>query len=141
MRSWEKMSRFALLIALIAMSACLCACGVTGVINGREHARNTELCAQPFGALPDGVYRGEASIAPPSGYMVVNRSLSVTVTVVGGSVTSIKVDNPVSVYDIKGFSDLEGRVISRQGLDVDCVSGATYSSIAFLKATERAVFK
>lgn len=125
--------------AAIALAACGCA--VSGVINSEEHALNTDLSTQPFGTLADGVYLGEATVTPPSGYVVANSTVSVRVTVENGSVSSIKVDEPEGIYDIAGFSDLEGRVIARGGLDVDCVSGATYSSIAFLKATERAVSK
>jgi len=131
------------IIAFIAVFLILSTdgCAVTGVVQANEQARNTDISTRPFGRLVDGIYQGEATVAPPSGTIVAYRTVSVIVTVKDGSVASIKVDKPEGLSDIKGFSDLEGRVVSHGGLDVDCVSGATFSSIAFLKATEKAVLK
>jgi uncharacterized protein with FMN-binding domain len=127
--------------ALAIVATALGGCAVTGVINPTEEVTNTKIDAQPFGALADGTYRGSATVMPPAGTIVMGRTVSVAVTVTNGTVAEIKVESPSDMNMIVGFDQLPKRVVEKGSLNVDCISGATYSSIAFLKAVEKAVKK
>ncbi|MEA5142393.1 MAG: FMN-binding protein [Oscillibacter sp.] len=82
--------------------------------------------------LKDGTYQGSAS-----GY---NGNITVSVTVSGGEVTDIAV---VSESDTASFfskaKSVLASIISGQTLEVDTVSGATYSSAGLINATYNAL--
>jgi uncharacterized protein with FMN-binding domain len=82
--------------------------------------------------LKDGTYQGSAS-----GY---SGTTTVSVTVSGGAVTGITV---VSESDSQNFftraKTIISTIISKQSLDVDAVTGATFSSAGILNATYNAL--
>ncbi len=82
--------------------------------------------------LRDGTYQGSAS-----GY---NGSITVSVTVFGGEVTDISVvsESDAASFFSKAKSVLTS-IISGQTLEVDTVSGATYSSTGLINATYNAL--
>ena len=93
------------------------------------------LAAAPVGkvdisALADGVYRGEYAVAP------IRVKLDVQVS--GGRITKI---------DLLEYRNGKGKpaeailatIVEAQKIDVDSVSGATYSSMALKKAVEAAL--
>jgi len=84
-----------------------------------------------FASLADGSYEGS--------YKAGMGSATVKVGVGGGKVTGIELvafdSSPIG----KPATAMTGRVVERQGLDADCVSGATYSSKVILKAIENAL--
>ena len=84
-----------------------------------------------FASLADGSYEGS--------YKAEMGSATVKVGVSGGRVTGIE----LVAFDSSPIGEpakaMTGRVVDRQGLDADCVSGATYSSKVILKAIENAL--
>jgi len=90
-----------------------------------------DIAAVDFASLSDGSYEGS--------YKAEMGSASVKVGVSGGRVTGIDLvafdSSPVG----EPAKAMPGRVVERQGLDADCVSGATYSSKVILKAIENAL--
>lgn len=82
--------------------------------------------------LKDGVYEGSAE-----GY---KDTIKVSVTVEGGAVTDIEIleenDTPEFFERARGIID---DILSAQSLNVDAVSGATYSSVGILNAVNSAL--
>ena len=84
-------------------------------------------------ALEDGVFQGSAE-----GY---KSEITVEVTVADGRITQITVvehDETAAIAD-PAFSQLAETVLAAQSIEVEAVSGATYSSDAFLQAIARAL--
>jgi uncharacterized protein with FMN-binding domain len=90
-----------------------------------------EVGSVDFRAIPDGSYEGS--------YKAEMGSATVKVGIAGGRVTGIE----LVAFDSSPIGEpakaMTGRVVERQGLDADCVSGATYSSKVILKAIENAL--
>lgn len=129
------------LCALYALCAILAGCAATGVIAGDDLAKNTSVRKDSFASVPDGVYKGTGTTGVPAGTVVAYRNVSVSVRVVSGAVTDITITEPKELDKEEKLATLERRVIAENGLDVDVVSGATYSGMAYLKAIEKAAFK
>ncbi|HVB10841.1 MAG TPA: FMN-binding protein [Bacillota bacterium] len=66
-------------------------------------------------------------------------SVSVAITMKSGKVTSIVVTGCTTHYPCGDVAPLPGEVLSAQSLQVDVVSGATDSSMAFLLAVQNAL--
>ena len=81
----------------------------------------------------DGVYRGSYDL---SGTPV---KVTVDVTVQNQNITAVNIVRHVCSPIGKKAEKITERIIERQSLDVDAVSGATGSSIAILKAIENAL--
>jgi len=106
--------------------------GLTGLIfatRGLDEGNEITIDSINVSELKDGVYMGE--------YDYKRWENQVEVTVENGEITDIRL--------IDGFKHQEAivkiyeRVLMRQSLDVDTVSGATVSSNAYLKAIEIAL--
>lgn|GEM_PF-2060916 len=87
------------------------------------------------GAYADGVYEGRAD-----GY---SEGLAVEVCIREGSIESVRVTQH---HETPGFyeyvfRELSGIVVEEQSTDIDTVSGATYTSDAYLVAVEDALSK
>ena len=82
--------------------------------------------------IPNGVYRGECNVFP----------ISVIVDVTVNNHKIIKIDL-IKHTNGKGTPAeiLTSKVVEAQSLNIDTVSGATYSSKAILKAIENALLK
>ena len=65
--------------------------------------------------------------------------ITVDVTVQGGKVTAAKITGSTTYYPTSEISRLPGEVVSRQSANVDFVSGATESSLAFRSAVATAL--
>ncbi len=65
--------------------------------------------------------------------------VEVSVTVQGGRVASVKITRSSLQYPLSYISGLPGQVVARQGAQVDVVSGATYSTMAFRTAVQQAL--
>lgn len=83
-----------------------------------------------FTSLQDGLYRGAFVLGPVSA--------EVLVTVRSGSVVFIEIIKHGQVMG-KRAERIAANVVEAQSLDVDMISGATWSSKAILKAIEVAV--
>ncbi len=95
-----------------------------------ETLEEAEIAAVDLAALDDGIYTGEFSLFPIS--------VAVEVTVADGSIKAADIIRQQSGpgYEADAMID---RMIEAQSLQVDVVSGATYSSKAFLKAVANAL--
>lgn len=92
----------------------------------------TEISDVDLSSIPDGVYLGESSHFP----IVV----SVSVTIEDHLMTSIVLLKHMNGQGGAAESIIDD-VISRQSLDVDVITGATYSSQTILQAISRALEK
>lgn len=81
-------------------------------------------------ALADGTYSGNAKFTPVK--------VALEVTVSGGAVTSIEIMEHVNGKGKQAENIIE-RVIETQSLQVDTITGATWSSYTILKAIEDAL--
>jgi uncharacterized protein with FMN-binding domain len=89
-----------------------------------------------------GTYSGTYTIAMPAGGIAMYRTVSVDVTVnASHQVTAIALTSPKELNDEKFGAKISGTVVAQQSLAIDGVSGASYSSKAFLKAVENALSK
>jgi uncharacterized protein with FMN-binding domain len=128
------------LCALVALAGCAgwSAQGRAAYLNG------ITVSTPDLASKPDGTYNGSYTLKLPPGGMAAFRSITVDVTMGGGVITTIVITKPKDLA--KGdFSNAivagPKGVIAKQSLDVDAVSGASYSSKAFLKAVENALSK
>lgn len=98
----------------------------------QEVFNNTVVDNIDFHSIKDGTYTGYCD-------MILVNAL-VRVTVLNGAITDIDLlehfHNGKDKYDGSKVID---RIIEKQSLTVDCISGATYSSRTILKATQRAL--
>jgi uncharacterized protein with FMN-binding domain/Pyruvate/2-oxoacid:ferredoxin oxidoreductase delta subunit len=85
------------------------------------------------GKYKDGIYKGTADgfLAP----------IDVTVTVKGGNITDVKVDqiNDTAGYYEKAENGIPNEIIQAQSTNVDVVSGATHSSDGIISAVKNAL--
>ena len=80
--------------------------------------------------IPDGTYEGEAKVFPVS--------VSLIVTVENNRITAVDITRHVNGKGEEAEAITE-EVIIRQSLDVDAISGATYSSKVILMAIKDAL--
>ncbi|HUX20622.1 MAG TPA: FMN-binding protein [Spirochaetia bacterium] len=93
-------------------------------------------------SIPDGSYLGSYSLDLPPGGVAAYRSISVEVAMGSGTITGITITAPTQLASGDFYDAIvtgPNGVIANQSLDVDAVSGASYSSKAFLKAVEAAL--
>jgi uncharacterized protein with FMN-binding domain len=125
------------LIVLIVVVVLGLAGGIGWLYLSKEHqeARSLPLNAVNFSKLKDGTYHGAYA-----GGMHKWRKNECDVTVNKGKVSAIKL---VVSQDPGGkntqHQELYDRVIKAQSLQVDTISGATYTSKAYLQAVENAL--
>lgn len=95
--------------------------------------KETPVMPVAVSQVPDGTYTGELT-----GSRFSNK---LEVSVNGGKIVSILIVKDMAVVVPEVSSQLFDRVIDSQSLQVDCVSGATVSSKAYLKSLENALVK
>jgi uncharacterized protein with FMN-binding domain len=91
--------------------------------------------------VPDGRYEAAARAKVPFGSIALLPRVKVRVAVEGGRLAGIEMLSPRALADDERFKALGGRVIEAQGTEVDGVSGATFSSAAYLAAVRKALSK
>lgn len=89
-----------------------------------------QLSMPELSKIPDGVYRGSAKVLP-----VIAR---VEVTVTGGRITGFRILRHLTGQG-RAAEVLTEQVVEKQTIEIDAVSGATYSSKVILKAGENAL--
>ncbi len=89
-----------------------------------------QLSMPELSKIPDGVYRGSAKVLP-----VIAR---VEVTVTGGRITGFRILRHLTGQG-RAAEVLAEQVVEKQTIEIDAVSGATYSSKVILKAGENAL--
>ncbi len=84
-------------------------------------------------AIADGVYSGSYTLTLPPGGMAAFPSVSVDATMAGGAITAVAITKPTDLATGDFYDAIVAGprgVIALQSLDVDAVSGASYSSKA-----------
>jgi uncharacterized protein with FMN-binding domain len=82
-------------------------------------------------AYRDGTYTGAGTSR--------RGDISVALTIENGKVTGVKITRATTYYPTSDIARLPGEVVSRQSANVDFVSGATDSSLAFRGAVAQAL--
>jgi uncharacterized protein with FMN-binding domain len=124
-------------------AACLAAlvgvvCAGCAVISAIPSGTFTQSVTVHDPALVNGTYAGEYTIVTPPGVFAMFRHVKVSVTVAGGVYAAITITDPSDLASKPEFSALLQRIKTANSLQVDGVSGATYSSTAVRKAIEAA---
>jgi uncharacterized protein with FMN-binding domain len=81
--------------------------------------------------LRDGAYTGVGNSR--------RGSIQAAVTVKAGRITNVAITGASTQYPVAWISALPGEVVATQSTQVDLVSGATYSSLAFQGAVQQAL--
>lgn len=105
--------------------------GAYWLFNGMGEVKRLEINEVDLSKLADGVYEGS--------FQKGRWNYNVAVTVKDHAITGIELINPKSGPHDKFHREEIAKVIERQSVKVDAVSGATVSSNALLKAIENAL--
>ncbi len=130
----KRKTKIVLLIVVLVLLACV----LTGLIAFQSIQRNLNALVSmkmediPLDRVKDGVYAGEYSVFPVSA--------QVEVTVKGHAIASVRILEHRNGQGSAGEA-VVSKVVESGSLQVDTVSGATYSSKVLLKAMENALRK
>jgi uncharacterized protein with FMN-binding domain len=83
--------------------------------------------------LKDGTYSGVGTSR--------RGNVQVSLSVQGGRIASVNITGATTEYPTRDIAGLPAQVVSRQSPQIDIVSGATYSSLAFRGAVQQALQK
>lgn len=124
-------------IGLILLVIVIIIVGVFAVLISKSEANFEAFMEMPISMvdltkLSDGSYKGAYSVFPVS--------VEVTVEVRAQKIVNITIDKHFNGQG-KPAEVIIDEVINQQSLDVDMISGATYSSKVILKAIEDALLK
>lgn len=130
------------LLAILSVVVVGLGAGLLATAPGRKEIMDLTIANVDFKTLRDGAYVGEYKGAKNS-----TRNTKVQVTVEAGKVADIKLlegpsyknGQPVKLTGGLTIDDLSDRVVGRQSLQVDVISGATLNSKTHLKAVENAL--
>jgi uncharacterized protein with FMN-binding domain len=129
--------------AALIVAAGLAGCPAAGFIPASAYIADVDIEMPSIAALPDGTYSARASVAVPAGSVAMLPWAEAEVRVAAGSMVAARMTAPTKYPDIlampEDFEALASRVVAAQRTDVDVVSGATFTSTAFLKAVAKAV--
>lgn len=127
----------AILLVVLGVVVIAIGAGVVGVrTTVKRMEKSLELLTRmtisdvDLSKIPDGTYTGSYEVFPVSA--------EVKVTVAGHKITGIELVKHRNGQG-KGAEVIPGKVVEAQTLQVDIVSGATYSSKVILKAIENAL--
>jgi uncharacterized protein with FMN-binding domain len=120
----------AILMLLVLLSSC--------AVDRATLVRRVDLRDIDLHSVPNGVYEGEYTI-DPSPAMAANKHVKVRVTVEGGSYAKIEILQPPKLAESKTYVELLSRVKGSGRLSPDAISSATVTSLALLKAIQKAV--
>jgi uncharacterized protein with FMN-binding domain len=93
----------------------------------------TSSTTQPGATLKDGTYSGVGTSR--------RGNVQVSLSVQDGRVANVNITGATTEYPTRDILALPGQVVSRQNPQIDIVSGATYSSLAFRGAVQQALQK
>lgn len=126
---------------LSALLALLFAAGCSGLGEAERTAYLDSIPATlpDLSVRSDGDYMGSYKIEVPPGDAAAFPMVSVLVTLRGSRITEITISKPKALANEEDFTAYKTRIIEAQSLDVDGVSGASYSSKAMAKAIEAAL--
>lgn len=103
----------------------------TGPAQGQQPAKVSAAVPADNGGFKDGTYSGVGTSR--------RGNIQVSLVVRNRRVTSVDITQATTQYPTRFISSLPGEVILRQSAQVDSVSGATYSSMAFRGAVQQAL--
>ena len=122
------------ILAIVLVAIAAIALAVNGVLTrvsaNLEALKDMEIAKIDLNTIQDGVYSGSYSAFPVS--------VEVNVTVKAHRITSIEIMRHDNGQGAPAEA-IPGKVVEAQSLQVDSVSGATYSSRVILKAIEGAL--
>jgi uncharacterized protein with FMN-binding domain len=127
--------------AALAMALCasLSGCASPAIFSATTYLGSMEIRSPDVSALADGQYRGSARVAVPLGSIVAYPDAEVEVTMGGGQYMTLKMLRPAALSEDPEFDKLADRIIVAQSPDVEGVSGASFTSLAFRLAVVEAV--
>lgn len=126
--------------AALACSILLSGCPAAGIVPKSCYPGSVDTGGPSISALPDGTYSARASVYVPVGCFAAEPYAQAEVTIANHRYAAVKMTEPTSFPGgVDRFADLAARVVAAQSTDVDAVSGATFTSKAFLKAIAKAV--
>lgn len=79
----------------------------------------------------DGTYQGSGTSR--------RGGIGVTLTIQGGRIANVAITSVSTQYPVSRIAALPGQVVARQSAQVDRVTGATYSTMAFQQAVQQAL--
>lgn len=124
-----------------AIGGVLVLAGCAGLSPAELDAFLAEIPAEipDLSTVEDGEYEAAYRIRPPRGEVAFLRNVAVRVVVSQHELQRIDITDPRALAKDPEFADYSDRVVEAGSLEVDGVSGATYSSKAFAKAVESAL--
>jgi fumarate reductase flavoprotein subunit len=127
------------ILAVALSTAILAGCTGMVVISPEAWTGGIPASLATLPGKPDGEYRGSYTIALPAGSFAAFRHVAVDVCVASGSITTIELVEPEILRSAEFFHELPARIVAGQSLDVDAVSGVTFTSKALMKAVQNAL--
>jgi uncharacterized protein with FMN-binding domain len=124
-------------VAAAVLAGTICVGAASGGNPGGGNASG--LVTGLASGLRDGSYEAAAKAKVPFGKIVMLPKIKVRVAVRDGLITGIELLSPSALAEDEKFLALGKRVVDSQSAEVDTISGATYSSSAFLAAVREAV--
>ena len=136
--------------SLVPAFLCLAmtACSVVSAFSPQAYLDSVGLKSIDLAAVTPGAYTGDYTLALPPDVFAKNRHFNVTVTITGALDVAITVNEPASLSSWNASATEEannnlrallGRIEAAMAIPVDGTSGATYTSMALMKAVEKAV--
>lgn len=139
-RAAARLTRILGFLIVVVDLLVLSSCPAAGILPESTYLSSIDTTAPSIASVPDGTYAGSAAVGVPLGSIAAAPFASVEVTIVNHAYTAIKMTAPKNFPGgVSRFDALAARVVATQGTDVDAVSGATFTSKAFLKAVAKAV--
>ncbi len=126
------------LIWACALVASLLAFASGCKVDKAAFVRAVDLRDVDLSTVPDGSYAAAYAITPPAGAMAANKSVKVRVTVTAGRYERIELLEPPKLGDSGAMRKLLSRVTTDQSLSPDAIASATITSVAILKAIQKA---
>ena len=126
-------------LAALGLGLLMAGCGAVSAISPSTYMDNMSVQNANLSTATIGNYTGDYTLVLPPGVYAMNRHFKVQVGVTAGPVLAITIVEPSSLATNTDFLALIGRIESTNSLNVDGVSGATYSTRALLKAVDVAV--
>jgi uncharacterized protein with FMN-binding domain len=114
--------------------------GITGC-NDSSYLKKIPVSEPDLSSIPNGTYSGSNTLKLPFGSMVAFPSAEVAVVISNHRYYSIEITGmmkPIARKSIRPFMD---RIIQEQKLNIDSVSGASYTKKTVQKAIENALIK
>jgi uncharacterized protein with FMN-binding domain len=130
--------RTATLVALAALCPALAGCPGPGVIPASDYTDSIEIPMPSLAGLLDGTYKGSARVAVPQGSFAAFPFAEVEARVAGGRIAELRLLGPSALSQDPDFAAMRARIVAASDIDVDGVSGATFTSAALRLAVAEA---